>query len=165
MSLRLERIKAMVLEDLLQVNPEHAAVGYAHSAYVACLGALLARSRGCDMELCQTAGFLHDVWLHERIPYSQADCDAHAAEGAKVARRFLEDTGEYSPEETLTVVRMIENHDFTRQVDDAMSEILKDADMLSHYLNASAVGREGEFDPRAAAVLAEMQGLKKNGEK
>ena len=90
MSGRLEKIKRMALEDLLNVNPDYAATGYAHLSYAACLGALLARKRGCDMELCQAAGFLHDVWLHERAPYSQADCDAHAAEGAKLARRMME---------------------------------------------------------------------------
>ena len=73
MSGRLEKIKRMALEDLLNVNPDYADTGYAHLSYVACLGALLARKRGCDMELCQAAGFLHDVWLHERAPYSQAD--------------------------------------------------------------------------------------------
>ena len=66
MSGRLEKIKRMALEDLLNVNPDYAATGYAHLSYAACLGALLARKRGCDMELCQAAGFLHDVWLHER---------------------------------------------------------------------------------------------------
>ena len=91
MSGRLEKIKRMALEDLLNVNPDYAATGFAHLSYAACLGALLARKRGCDMELCQAAGFLHDVWLHERAPYSQADCDAHAAEGAKLARRMMED--------------------------------------------------------------------------
>ena len=158
MSGRLEKIKRMALEDLLNVNHDYAATGYAHLSYAACLGALLARKRGCDMELCQAAGFLHDVWLHERAPYSQADCDAHAAEGA-------EQEGEFAPEEIETVARMIENHDFTRQTDDPMSEILKDADMLSHYLNASALGRVEEFNPRAALALEEMHALNKKGEK
>ena len=165
MSGRLEKIKRMALEDLLNVNPDYAATGYAHLSYAACLGALLARKRGCDMELCQAAGFRHDVWLHERAPYSQADCDAHAAEGAKLARRMMEQEGEFAPEEIETVARMIENHDFTRQTDDPMSEILKDADMLSHYLNASALGREEEFNPRAALALEEMHALNKKGEK
>ena len=165
MSGRLEKIKRMALEDLLNVNPDYAATGYAHLSYAACLGALLARKRGCDMELCQAAGFLHDVWLHERAPYSQADCDAHAAEGAKLARRLMEQEGEFAPEEIEIVARMIENHDFTRQTDDPMSEILKDADMLSHYLNASALGREEKLNPRAALTLEEMHALNKKGEK
>ena len=105
------------------------------------------------------------MWLHELAPYSQADCDAHAAEGAKLARRMMEQEGEFAPEEIETVARMIENHDFTRQTDDPMSEILKDADMLSHYLNASALGREEEFNPRAALALEEMHALNKKGEK
>ena len=89
MSGRREKINRMALEDLLNVNPDYAATGYAHLSYAACLGALLARKRGCDMELCQAAGFLHDVWLHESARYSLADCDALAADGENLALRMM----------------------------------------------------------------------------
>ena len=154
---RLDEIKRMALGYLLEKNPGYAPVGYAHLCYSACVGAILAHKRGLDMELCQVAGFLHDVWLHERYPYDEATVKAHAHEGALLARRMLGEQGGFTSDEIDTVAQMIENHDFTTQTDDGMSEIMKDSDMLSHLLNASAAGREHEFNPRAYKTLRELE--------
>ena len=153
---RFDRLKIKVAKFLMENNPGYAPIGIAHLAYSACIAAILARKRGCDMDVAQTAAYLHDVWLHLHAPYDEATVKAHAHEGALMAERFMNEMGEYSMEEIQTVVTMIENHDFTSQTDDPMSEIMKDADMLSHYLNASAVGREDKFNPRAAATLYEL---------
>lgn len=153
---RFDRLKIKVTEFLMKNNPAYAPIGIAHLAYSACLGALLARKRGLDMDMAQTAAYLHDVWLHLHAPYDEATVKAHAREGALMAERFMREMGEYSDDEIKTVVLMIENHDFTAQEDDPMSEIMKDADMLSHYLNASAAGREDKFNPRAGKTLNEL---------
>ena len=157
--MRLERLKQKVWTILSEGNPAYAPTGYAHLAYSACISSILARKRGLDMELCQTAGYLHDVWLHLRAPYDDETVRAHAAEGAVTAREILRELGDYADGEIETVCRMIANHDFTAQTDDPMSEVMKDADMLSHYLNASAAGREGDFNPRAAQTLRELGAL------
>ena len=156
---RYDKLKTMVVEFLMEKNPDYAPIGISHLNYSACLCALLARKRGQDMDMAQTAGLLHDVWLHLHAPYDQETVRLHAHEGALMAADFMERHGEYSPGDIAVVTRMIENHDFTSQVDDPMSEIMKDADMLSHYLNASAAGREGDFNPRAADVLRELGAL------
>ena len=153
---RFDRLKERVAVFLFENNPGYAPVGLAHLAYSACIGAILARKRGGDMDMAQTAGFLHDVWLHLHAPYDDETVRLHAHEGALLAEKFMRDMDEYSEDEIRTVTLMIENHDFTAQTDDLMSEIMKDADMLSHYLNASAAGREEEFNPRAAATLEEL---------
>jgi len=153
---RFDRLKIKVTDFLMEKNPSYAPIGIAHLAYSACLGALLARKRGLDMDIAQTAGYLHDVWLHLNAPYTGETVKLHAHEGALLAERFMREMGEYTEEEMATVVTMIENHDFTSQVDDPMSEIMKDSDMFSHYLNASAAGREGDFNPRAAKTLYEL---------
>lgn len=145
---------------LLAANPDYAPVGYAHLCYSACIGAILAHKRGLDMELCQTAGFLHDVWLHERYPYDEETVKAHAYEGALLARRMLLENGAYSQNEINAIETMILNHDFTGRTDDGLSEIMKDADMLSHLLNASAAGREHEFNPRAYKTLCELENIR-----
>lgn len=156
---RLDKIKVMVTEFLMRENPAYAPIGLAHLGYCACLCALMARARGEDMELAQTAGYLHDVWLHKNAPYDDEICRRHAHEGALMARDFMRRHGGYTEMEISAVANMIENHDFTARRDDPLSEILKDADMLSHYLNASAAGREGDFNPRAAAALRELSAL------
>lgn len=153
---RFDRLKIKVTGFLMKNNPDYAPIGIAHLAYSACIGALLARRRGQDMDMAQTAGYLHDVWLHLHAPYDEATVKLHAHEGALLAERFMREMGEYTDAEIATVARMIENHDFTSQKNDPMSEIMKDSDMLSHYLNASAVGKEENFNPRAAAALHEL---------
>lgn len=153
---RFDRLKIKVTCFLMENNPDYAPIGIAHLAYSACIGAILARKRGQNMDLAQTAGYLHDVWLHLHAPYDEATVKLHAHEGALLAERFMREMGEYTDGEIAVVARMIENHDFTGQTDDPMSEIMKDSDMLSHYLNASAVGREDKFNPRAAAALYEL---------
>lgn len=156
MSDRLNTVKRAALARVLEINPGYAAESMAHLGYVACLGALIARARGLDMELAQVAGYLHDIWLHERHPYSQEIANAHACEGAKLAREIMVDIGEFTDVEIKTVCDMIFNHDFINQTDSRMDEILKDADMLSHYLNASAAGNEAAYHPRVAAALREL---------
>jgi uncharacterized protein len=153
---RFDRLKTMVVNFLMENNPGYAPIGISHLAYSACLCALLARKRGLDMEIAQTAGYLHDVWLHLNAPYDDGICARHAREGARLAEKIMREHGGYADEEIETVCRMIENHDFTAQEDDPMSEIMKDADMFSHYLNASAAGREGDFHARASDVLREF---------
>lgn len=153
---RFDRLKVMVVNFLMENNPDYAPIGISHLAYSACLGALLARKRGGDMELAQTAGVLHDVWLHLNYPYDDDICARHAAEGARLAEQLMREHGGYSADEMMTVAKMIEEHDFTAQDNGLMSEIMKDADMLSHYLNASAAGREAQFNPRAAQTLREF---------
>lgn len=153
---RFDRLKKKVTEFLMENNHAYAPVGIAHLAYSACIASILARKRGCDMDIAQTAAYLHDVWLHLNYPYDDATVKAHAHEGAVMAENFMREMGEYTDEEIATVALMIENHDFTAQKDDPMSEIMKDADMLSHYLNASAAGQEDRFNPRAAATLYEL---------
>lgn len=153
---RFDRLKIKVAGFLMENNPGYAPIGIAHLAYSACLGALIARKRGLDMDIAQTAAYLHDVWLHLHAPYTDETVRMHAHEGALMAERFMREMGEYSEDEINTVATMIENHDFTSQTDDPMSELMKDADMLSHYLNASAAGREGDFNPRAGSTLNEL---------
>jgi putative nucleotidyltransferase with HDIG domain len=160
--MRYDEVKKAALAFLIEKNPDYAPVGIAHTGYVACLSALLARSRGLDMELAQTAAYLHDLWLHWHYPYDAEIARRHAHEGALLAGEILRGIGAFCADEMETVATMIENHDFLEEINDPMSEILKDADMLSHYLNASAAGREADFHPRVRRTLEELTG--ENGE-
>lgn len=153
---RYDKLKCMVVNFLMEKNPGYAPIGISHLCYSACLCAIFARKRGLDMDLAQTAGLLHDVWLHMNYPYDDDIAARHAHEGAVMAEDFMRRHGEYSENEIETVQRMIENHDYTSQINDPMSEIMKDADMFSHYLNASAAGREADFNERAVKSLEEL---------
>ncbi len=154
--MRYDEVKRAALAFLLKRNPDYAPVGIAHTGYVACLSALLARARGLDMEIAQTAAYLHDLWLHWHSPYDAETARRHAHEGALLAAEILREIGAYTDNEIAAVSAMIENHDFLDQTDDPMSEVLKDADMLSHYLNASAAGREEAYHQRVRRALGEV---------
>lgn len=156
--MRYDEVKKAALAFLLEKNSDYAPVGIAHTGYVACLSALLARARNLDMELAQTAAYLHDLWLHWHYPYDADAARRHAHEGALLAAEMLRGIGGYRDDEIEVVATMIENHDFLGETHDPMSEVLKDADMLSHYLNASAAGRERAFHPRVPKTLAELTG-------
>lgn len=154
--MRYDEVKKAALTFLLRTNPDYAPIGIAHTGYVACLSALFARMRGLDMEIAQTAAYLHDIWLHWHYPYDEETARRHAHEGALLAREMLGEIGAYRAHEIEIIATMIENHDFLDQTDDPLSEVLKDADMLSHYLNASAAGREEAFHKRVQRGLEEI---------
>ena len=130
---RLEKLKERVTNHLIEKRPDQAAKALSHLGYVAALAGLLGMRRGLNVELCQSAGYLHDVWLSLHAPLDEAGLTRHAAEGSRLVPDFM---GEgYTADEVETVRRMIYNHDFNDQADDPYSEVLKDADMLAHHIN------------------------------
>lgn len=147
---RFEKLKQRVFDFLAAERPDQLLSAMTHLAGSAQLIGLLAMREGLNVELCQTAAWLHDVWLYLYAPLDAEGLAIHAAEGEKLARAFLDDA--YSSEEKATVCRMIFNHDFNDQVDDAYSEAMKDADMLSHHINLCKADTGGAPHPRIAPL-------------
>ena len=143
---RFEALKRRVYDFLLAERPDQVCAAMSHLGYSAALAGLLGMRAGLNVELCQTAAYLHDVWLYLHAPLDAEGLKRHAAEGAKLAEQFLDES--YSPEEKEIVIRMIFNHDFNEQVDDAYSEVMKDADMLSHHINLCRFDTGEDTHPR-----------------
>lgn len=126
---RLERLRAIIDEMLRQKTDFYdARCGFAHLYGVSSICALLALKRGLDPELCTTAGMLHDIWSYKVNPTD------HARFGAVEAGNILRETGEYTDEEIATICTAITHHSDKGEVNDPMSELLKDADVLQHHL-------------------------------
>ena len=130
---RLEKLRERVYAFLAKERPDQVNKAMAHLGYAAALAGLLGMRRGLNVELCQTAAYLHDVWLYLHAPLDAEELKRHAQEGALLVPLYMDEG--YTDEEIDIVRRMVYNHDFNDRVDDPYSEVMKDADMLSHHIN------------------------------
>jgi len=149
---RLERVRQAV-DEIVQRQPD---TSYRRAAYIHLYGvsancALLALKRGLDVQLAQVAGMLHDL-----STYRRADSTDHDRLSAQAARRLLGEVGGFSQQETDAVCQAIQHHRAKGEVHALMDELLKDADVLSHYLYNPGFKQQADEEPRIAAVLAEL---------
>ena len=101
----------------------------AHLHGVSLAAVMIAKKRGENAELAAMAGLLHDLYAYKSGSY-----DDHAHKGAEYARQILEELGITSEEETKIICSAIWHHDSKDQIDAAMDEVLKDADVIHHSL-------------------------------
>jgi uncharacterized protein len=104
-------------------------VGFYHLYGVSVFCALLAAKRGLDGEICAIAGLLHDL-----ATYESGDAADHAARSASRAEQLLAASGLFSPDEVMSLSQAISVHSAKGQTDEPLAELLKDADVLMHYL-------------------------------
>ena len=113
--------------------------------------ALLAKCRGLDIELCATAGMLHDL-----SSYESGDSTNHAQRSAARAKELLAESGDFSSNEISAIAQAIFTHSSKDQVDDPMAELLKDADVLQHYLYNPSLKDGWAMNARLKALFAEL---------
>lgn len=149
---RLERIRRVV-DDTLRLQPNYGErrCGFVHLYGVSAMCALLAIKRGLDPELCATAGMLHDIWA-----YKIGDSTGHARLGAIEAERILRESGGYTNDEIAMICEAIANHSKKREVHDDLSELLKDADVLQHYLYNPSLPVQESHPLRLEGLLREI---------
>ena len=125
---RIEALRAY-LDGLVQSHPR-GALWFVdrHMFAVSNYAALLAMKRGLDVEMATMIGLLHDI--HTLLTDQPAN---HAALSSMKAGEMLGTLGIVTPEEREVIVRAIRNHSDKQAVDDAYSELAKDADVLAHY--------------------------------
>ena len=104
--------------------------GYVHLYAVTAFCSLLALRRGLPAELAGVAGMLHDIATHR-----SGDSREHARRGAVEAEEILTALGCFTAEEISAVCTAIANHSSKTETHDALSELLKDADVLHHCLH------------------------------
>ena len=129
-----------------------------HLNGVAELCALIGIKRGLDVEICRTAGILHDVWLFCHMPLSDEAHARHGYVGSEFAREFLAQHGGYVDGQMDVIFRMIYHHNDKQDIHDEYAEALKDADALQHYLNDSACDRKYRYYGRDQKLLREFIG-------
>lgn len=85
---------------------------------------------------------LHDIWTY-KISYSVD----HGKLGSIEARKILNEVNCFSEEEIDIICSSIFNHSNKQYIDSDYDEILKDADVLQHYLyNTNLAINENEKD-------------------
>ena len=103
--------------------------GYVHLYGVSQTCALLAKKRQQNVELAAIAGLLHDIYAYQTG--SRVD---HAHQGASAARKILQELNLFSEEEIEMISGAIYRHSDKDTVDSPFDEVLKDADVLQHFL-------------------------------
>ncbi len=119
---RLEEIRMEADRVIMQLNQGEQKFAFIHLYAVSQFAAMLALMHHADTELCQVAAMLHDIAVH-------------AQKSALLAKEMLIKNGHFSEEEITTIVHAIAVHSDKQVRDDTVcAEILKDADVLAHYL-------------------------------
>jgi uncharacterized protein len=128
---RLKDLRAIIDRELLKVEDNEKRISAANHLYGVSLAAvLIAKRRGLDPELPAMAAMMHDM-----NAYLTGSYEDHAHKGAELARTFLQELGETTPEETDMIYSMIYHHDDKAAVDQPYDEVLKDADVIHHCFN------------------------------
>lgn len=127
---RLEKIREVVDGILMkQQDIEVRRCGFVHLYGVSAICSLLALRRGLDTNICAAAGMLHDIYTYrtDLIPY-------HAQNSEEDARVILRETGDFTDEEQKIIRTAIYRHSDKETVHAPYDELLKDADVLQHFL-------------------------------
>ena len=124
---RLEILRTTV-DELILDGGAYAGEFYSHFYSVSKFAALLALKRGLDPEIAQTCGMLHDIYQ-----VTGGTTEQHGPRGALVAEKLLREIGLYSDEEIEIVKTAIHWHSKKRKFHGPYEELLKDADVMSHF--------------------------------
>ena len=126
---RIEKIRLLVDAHIARIyDPQEKQCALVHLYGVAQFCALLAKKRRMDAELPVIAGMLHDLYAYTVTP------EEHAIGGSLLAKKLLEPLGLFSTAELDQLCQAIRNHSDKARCHDALSELLKDADVLQHVL-------------------------------
>lgn len=113
-------------------DPDMRRSGFVHLYGVGQAAALIALRRGHGREyaeLAQIAGMLHDF-----VTYRDGIRENHAGKSSVEAEKILMDAGCFTAEEIAMVCHAIGKHSDKEQTDTEFDEILKDADVMQHWL-------------------------------
>lgn len=121
-----------------QMDVPYRNIGIEHTLQVVSYGLMLSKQRKLNDELLIIACYFHDIATYISH-YSQN----HALRSAKIAQDILPAITNLSSQEIQMVIEAIKNHSNKGQIDDLLSEALKDADTLSHYYS-SVIGSQDE---------------------
>jgi uncharacterized protein len=127
---RLEKIREMVNGVLVKnSNLDERHCGLVHLYGVSSISSLLALKRRLNVELCAVSGMLHDI-----VTYKTGNSLEHSKLGSIEARKILNEAKCFNEEEINVICKAIYNHSDKHKIDDTYDEVLKDADVLQHYL-------------------------------
>ena len=97
-----------------------------HSSGCCQIARVLAQKRGLDVEISEIAALLHDIYVAVEGKYEN-----HAANGAPLAEKLLNEVGSFTPEQIKTIVEAIAQHSQKEvYTDNPYVELVKDVDVF-----------------------------------
>ncbi len=139
---RTEKIQLKVVELILksklpdEKRENSTAWELKHSAGCCQIGRILGQKRNLNLELCETICVLHDIHAIIEGKYEQ-----HAKKSAGIAKRMLEESGDFDKEEIRLITEAIANHsDKQIHTDKPYVEMMKDVDAFDCSLYQNAKG-------------------------
>lgn len=145
---KLDIVKEKVYEDL-----ESKCYGYKkkqaydHLIGVSNLCGILALKRSLDVELSMIIGLLHDYSTY--ILGSSFD---HAHRSSMLSTKILKDLN-FNEEDITLISTAIYYHSDKNKIHDEYSELIKDADVLSQYLNQKDAVFTQEYNKRLEKLI------------
>ena len=122
-----------------------------HTAIVSSFSAMLAKKRALNTEIATMIGLLHDIHtLLADDPYN------HAELGSLKAKEILSELNIVSSEELEIISTAIKNHSSKTSINDDYSELIKDADVLSHYFHDISLPIAKKEKERLEKLLDEL---------
>lgn len=152
LSNRIEVLRCFIDDILLaMIDPVERRCGYLHLYGVSQACALIALKRNENVELATMAGMLHDLYSYQAM-----HTEKHAKHGAILARQILEGLSITSQEETDIICSAVRHHSSKKKIHSPFDEVLKDADVLQHYLYNPMFPVMAHERERLERVLAEL---------
>ena len=149
---RLEEVRAIVDRVLLDMTDDvERRCAYVHLYGVSEFAAVLAIRRGIDRELAAVSGMLHDIYV-----YRTGIGALHDQNAAEEIRPIIRDMGVFDEDEQATIVSAVFHHSDKVHVHGPYDELLKDADVLQHYLYNPSFPVEPKRAARLRAILEEL---------
>ena len=124
---------------------------YVHTYGVAQCCTMIAVKRGLNPELAHISGLLHDLYT-----YFTGSSLCHAISGADMARTAIRAMNIFTKEEKEIILSAIFYHSDKALIHDPYDELLKDADVLQHFLYDASFRIDYPVIPRLNKVLEEF---------
>lgn len=132
------RVSELLLESKISDEKRESSVVWElkHSAGCCQIGRILAQKRNFDVEIAEIVCILHDIYVIIEGKY-----DDHAKKGAEIAKKILEESGDFSQEEIILISEAVAHHS-EKQIytDKPYVELIKDVDVFDCSLYENAKG-------------------------
>ena len=129
----IEKVRNFVLKQFqAQMDVPFRNDGIEHTLHVVSYASMLAKQRNINTEEAVIASYLHDL-----ATYTSHYSDNHALRSSKQAKTLLPTLTTLQESSISNIVEAIKNHSTKNEIHDALSELLKDADVLAHYYSGT----------------------------
>lgn len=155
---RLELVRAKVDNIIAKLSDEEdRKFAYLHSYGVAQCAVFLAIIRNLDVELAGIAAMLHDIAVYAyNCPHRE-----HAQKSKELAKEILDDMALFTEEEIIVITNAIAVHsDKMTRKDSRFAEMIKDSDVLQHYLYNPVIPLHDQDKFRLFYLLEDIKKIK-----